>query len=233
MLDAFKNWRPEFRGYRQHDVGEFLQKVFDFLTEEFEGNVVINKEFFDFQDELSKYVISLPMHANFQENFTHYCAKHKGFTDAPDFLFIQISRYQDPFTKPEHSEEDDESLSDEILINTLSGEEIEEEAPSPQSILFKDHTSIELPENFIIQMEANHLFEPNPTPYEYRLRGVIEHHGETIGLGHYTANISLQDPKTSEPQWFHCDNFGSRVIQISAKEAYQRSKMELYFILKE
>lgn len=88
----------------------------------------------------------------------------------------------------------------------------------------KINTSIKFPEdhkvNFAAAFGAEDPSDPN---YIYELRGAIVHEGESLEVAHYTSNVVSIDPSTGKDQWYHCDDRGSIVKEVTNQIASEKN----------
>ena len=45
--------------------------------------------------------------------------------------------------------------------------------------------------------------EGNKKTLKYKIRAIINHHGETISMGHYTAYCKRHDHNLGKEMWYH------------------------------
>jgi ubiquitin C-terminal hydrolase len=71
--------------------------------------------------------------------------------------------------------------------------------PSKQKQYLRIHTLIDLPADGIIDL-SNYMKVKSAQPVKYRLKGCVDHHGDGIDGGHYTAFIQVNG------QWFYAND---------------------------
>ena len=54
----------------------------------------------------------------------------------------------------------------------------------------------------------------SPEPVQYKLHGVLYHHGESAGSGHYTVDVLHQNGDSSNTEaWLHIDDDAVSVVR--------------------